>query len=125
MFVEADGDADVVVAEPDAVRARLGGAGSGGARVEDVGERDAREPDHADDRVRVGDRPAAAGGELDVLPLDSGVGDRGEDGVDAHLHGRLALEPAERVQANTDDGDVVHLDSSSLGPIATVTLTVS
>ena len=38
---------------------------------------------------------------------DAGVGDRGEDRVDAHLHGRLALEPPERVQADADDGDVV------------------
>ena len=41
------------------------------------------------------------------LPLDSGVGDRGEDRVDAHLHGRLALEPPERMQADADDGYVV------------------
>ncbi len=57
-------------------------------------------------------------GELDVLPLDAGVGDSGEDGVDAHLHRGLALEPAERVQPNPDDRDVVHLGSSSLtGPL--------
>ena len=111
VLVQADGDADVVVAQPDAVRARLGGAGRGGAGVEHVGERDARQADHADDGVGVGDRPAAARGELDVLPLDAGVGDRGEDGVDAHLHRGLALEPAERMQSNTDDGDVVHLGS--------------
>ena len=115
VLVQADGDADVVVAEPNAVRAGLGGAGGGGAGVEHVGERDARQPHHADDRVRVGHRPAAAGGELDVLPLDAGVGDRGEDGVDAHLHRRLAFEPAERVQANTDDGDVIHLEPSVVG----------
>jgi hypothetical protein len=65
-------------------------------------------PDRGDDRVGVGDGPAAAGGELDVLPLNARVGDGGEDGVDTHLHRGLALEPTERVQAHADDGHVVH-----------------
>src|SRR5690606_4343788 len=97
VLVQTDRDADVIVAQPDSVRARLGGAGGGGTGVEDVGERDTGQPDHRDDRVGVGDGPAAAGGELDVLPLQARVGDRGDDGVDTHLHGGLALEAAERV----------------------------
>ena len=113
VLVETDGDADVVVAQPDTVRARLGRARRGGAGIEDVGERDAREADHADDGVGVRHRPAATGGELHVAPLDPGVGDRGEDGVDAHLHRGLALEPAERMQSHADDGDVIHRASVS------------
>ena len=107
VLVQADGDADVVVAQPDSVGTCLRGTGRRRAGVEHVGERDARQSDHADDRVRVGHRPAAAGGELDVFPLDAGVGDGGEDGVDAHLHGRLAFESTERMQAYADDRDVV------------------
>ena len=37
----------------------------------------------------------------------AGVGDRGEDRVDAHLHGGLAFESTERMQAYADDRDVV------------------
>ena len=56
--------------------------------------------------------PVAA---LDVFPFDAGVGDRGEDGVNAHFHRRLALEAAERVQPDTDDGDVVGHDFKPFG----------
>ena len=135
MLVQADGDADVVVAQPNSVGAGLGGAGGGGARVEHVGERDAGQPDHADDGVGIGDRPTAARRGPDVAPLHAGVGDRGEDGVDAHLHGRLALEPAERVQADADDRYVVVMSvlpsrrrvrpERSVKHIPTVTITVT
>ena len=87
VLVQADGDADVIVAQSDSVGTGLRGAGRSRAGVEHVGEGDPRQSDHAHDRVRVGHRPAAAGGELDVFPLDAGVGDGGEDRVDAHLHG--------------------------------------
>ena len=66
VLVHADGDADVVVARPDGVGA-AGGAGRGGAGVEHVHERDAGQSEQADDRVGVGDLPAAAEGELDVV----------------------------------------------------------
>src|SRR3979490_628095 len=93
---------------------RLRWPGRGGPGIEHVGERDTRQSDHADDRVRVGDRPAAACCELDVVPLHPGVGDGGEDGVDAHRQRRLPFESTERVQAYADDRDVVHLAISSL-----------
>ena len=44
VLVQADRDADVVVAQPDTVGAGLRGAGGGGAGVEHVGERDAGSP---------------------------------------------------------------------------------
>jgi hypothetical protein len=112
VLVQADGDADVVVAEPDSVGARLRRAGRGGACVEHVGERDSRQPHHADDRVGIGDGPAAAGRGPDVLPVHARIGDGGEDRVDRHLHGGLAVEPAERMDADTDDGYVVHWSTS-------------
>ncbi len=57
----------------------------------------------------VGDRPAAARCRLDVAPFDSRVGDGRANRVHSHLHGGLALEPAERVQADPpDDRHIVH-----------------
>jgi hypothetical protein len=108
MLVQADGDADVVVAQPDSIGTRLGGTARRRARVEHVGEGNSCQSHHADDRVGVAHRPAAAGRELDVLPLHTGVGDRGEDRIDAHLHRGLAFEASERVQADADDGHDVH-----------------
>ena len=108
VFVEAHRDADVVVAQPDSVGTDLGGARGGGARVEDVGERDPRQANHADDRVRIRHGPTAARGGADVTPLDAGVGDGDVDRVDAHRKSTLALEPAERVDADADDGHFVH-----------------
>src|SRR5690606_26783206 len=51
--------------------------------------------------------PAAAHGELDILPLQSGIAQCGADRVRSHLHRRLALEAAEGMQADTDDRDIV------------------
>ena len=106
VLVQADGDADVVLAQPDGVGGLLNGTGRGGAGVEHVGERDAGQPDQAGHRVGVGHLVAAAEAELDVLPLHTGVGQRGLDGLGAHLH-RGLVEPAERMQAHADDGDIV------------------
>ena len=39
----------------------------------------------------------------------SGVGEGEVDGVGAHVERGLVAEPAERVEADPDDGDVVHL----------------
>ena len=69
-------------------------AGRGRAGVEDVGERDAGEADQPGHRVGVGHLVAAADAELDVLPVDAGVGERELDRVGAHLH-RGLVEPAE------------------------------
>lgn len=113
MLVQSHRDTDVVVTQPDTVGTRLGGTGGRGTRVEHVGERNARQADHPDDRVGVGYRPTAAYAELNVVPGDSGVGDGGGDGLDAHLHRRLAFEPAERVHSHTDDRDVMHVRISS------------
>ena len=107
MLVHPDSNADVVVAQPDTVGTRLGRAGCGGTGIEDVGERNAGETDHADDRIRVRHRPAAADCELNVLPGDTRVGEREPDGVGGHLHGGFALEAAEWVQAYPDDRDFV------------------
>jgi hypothetical protein len=113
VLVEADGDPDVVLAQPDRVGAHLGGGGGRGAGVEHVGERDAGEAHEPRDGVGVGHLVAAAHAELDVAPLDPGVAQRRVDGVGAHLHRRLAVEPPERVQAHPDDRDLVHPDSPS------------
>ena len=101
-------------------------AGRGGAGVEDVGERDAGQADQPGHRVGVGDLVAAAEAELDVLPLDARVGERGLDRVGAHLHGGL-VEPAERVQPHADDRDVVRhrrVLSSQTGWKANVTISL-
>ena len=122
MLVQPDGDADVVVAQPDSVGTRLGGAGRGGAGVEHVREGDARQADHADDGVGIGHRPAAADTELDVVPAHPRVGDGGSDGIHTHLHRRLALETAEWVQPHPDDGDVVHPGSFRVSPTVNITV---
>ncbi len=114
MLVHADGDADVVLAQPDGVSRLLDGAGGGGAGIEHIGERDARQPHEPGDGVGVGHLVAATERELDVLPLDARVGERGLDRVGAHLHGGLGAEPAERVKPHADDGDVVHLHTPRL-----------
>src|SRR5207237_9296165 len=78
--------------------------------VEQVGERDAGWPDQPRHGVGVRHLEAAAECELDVLPADARVVEGGQDGLGAHVHGRLVTEPAERVEAHPDDGDVVHLE---------------
>ena len=69
VLVHADGDADVVLARADGVGRQLQRRRRGGAAVVDVHERDAGEPEPADDRVGVVDLEAAAERELHVLPL--------------------------------------------------------
>ena len=106
VLVHADRDAEVVVAEADRVGGERQRARRGGAPVVHVGERDAGEPEQRDDRVGVVDLVAAAERELDVAPLDAGVGERAADRDRAHLDARHAREAAERVQPHTDDRDV-------------------
>ena len=108
VLVHADGDADVVGARLDRLGGQLQRGGRGGAAVVDVHERDAGDADQPDDGVGVVDLAAAAERELHVGPLHAGVGAGGADGVGAHLQRRLGTEPAERVQPDSDDGDVVH-----------------
>ena len=78
----------------------------GRAAVVDVGERDAGEAEQPGHRVGVVDLVAAAERELDVAPLDAGVGERGRI-ASAPISMRGLVEPAERVQPHADDGDVV------------------
>ena len=85
-------------------------ARGGGAAVVHVGERDAGEPEERDHRVGVVDLVAAAERELDVAPLDAGVGERPADRDRAHVDARHSGEAAERVQAHAHDGDV-HVSS--------------
>ena len=106
VLVQADGYADVVLAQPDGVGGLLDGTGRGGAGVEHVGERDAGEPDQPGDRVGVRYLVAAAEAELDVFPLDTGVGERELDRVGAHLH-RCLVEAAKWMKSHPDDGDIV------------------
>jgi hypothetical protein len=107
VLVHPDGNADVVVAQTDTVGTRLGRAGCGGTGIEHVGERDAGETHHPDDRIRVRHRPAATDCELNVLPTDTRIGQREADCVGGHLHGGFALEAAERVQTHADDCHLV------------------
>ena len=106
VLVHADGDADVVLAQPDRVRRLLNRRRRGRAGVEDVGERDPGETDQPRHRVGVRHLVAAAEAELNVLPVDAGVGERELDRVGAHLHCGL-VEPAEGMKPHADDRDVV------------------
>ena len=76
VLVQPDRDADVVLAEPDGVGGLLDRRRRGGAGVEHVGEGDAGQADEPGHGVGVGDLVAAAEAELDVLPVDAGVGER-------------------------------------------------
>ncbi len=49
----------------------------------------------------------AAGGEVDLLPAQAGVGERAAGGDRRHLQAADALVAAERVDAEADDRDVV------------------
>ena len=107
VLVHSDGDADVVLAEPDGVGGLLNRRRRCRAGVEDVGERDACQPDQPGDGVRVGDLVATPEPKLDGLPFDTRVLQRRLYRLGAHLHACL-VEPSERMEAHPDDRDVVH-----------------
>ena len=106
MLVQPDGDADVVLAQPDRVRGLLNGRRGGRAGVEDVGERDPGQADQPGHRVGVRHLMAAAEPELDVAPVDTRVVECELNRVGTHLH-RGLVEPAEGMKPHADDGDVV------------------
>ena len=106
VLVQADGDADVVLAQPNGVGGLLNGTGGGGTGIEHVGEGDAGQSDQPGHRVGVGYLVATAKAELDVFPFHAGVGERELDGLGAHLH-RGLVEPAKWMQSHADDGDIV------------------
>ena len=121
VLVHPDGDADVVVAEPDGVGAPAGSALAAVAQplntfVNGMPVRPSR-PVMASGLATSQLPPNA---NCDVRPLDAGVGERGDDGVGAHLDRGLVAEPAERVEPDPDDGNVVHLASVSQLVILTV-----
>ena len=108
VLVEADGDAEVAGTGLDRVdRLRQRGA-AGRAAVDDVGERQAGEPDPADHRVGGAAVHRAADGELHVGPLLTAVGERAAHRDDALVHARDAVVAAELVHPDSDDCDVAH-----------------
>ena len=84
---------------------------AGRAPVLDVDEGHAGEAEHGHGRVGVARGVGAAGGEVDLVPAQAGVGERGAGGVCGHLQAGDAGVAAERVDAEADDGDVVAHDS--------------
>ena len=118
MLVEADRHPDVVVPRTDGPVGHRQRRATGGAAVRDVDELDSREPEVGNQRVGVAGGVTASEGELDVAPLDAGVGEgsAGRDG--ALLASGHAFGPPEGVDADADDGDFVSAhpaDSSSMG----------
>ena len=83
----------------------------------------AGEPEHRHRRVGVAGGVRAAGGEVDLLPAEAGVGERGAGGVRGHLQAGDARVAAEGVDAEADDGDVV-AHAGSTGRNAKVTARV-
>ena len=106
VLVHAHRDPEVVVTEADGVGRERQRARRRRAPVVHVGERDAGEAQQRDDRVGIVDLVAAGERELDVVPAHPGVGERVADGDRAHLDAGRVTEPAERVEAHSDDGDV-------------------
>src|SRR5262249_7794475 len=103
-LVHADGDAQVVITEPDG-----GGGGRERARgrragVVDVGGRGAGGAAAGDGGGGFADLVAPGEGELNVAPLDIGVRQGPADGDGAHVDARDAWEAPERVQPPPDDG---------------------
>ena len=82
--------------------------------VEDVDERDAGETQQADERVGLGDLPAAAERAVDVGPRHTGVLQGLVDRVGTHLERALVAVAAEGVQADPDDRDFVHVQAPQL-----------
>src|SRR5262249_35841080 len=70
-------------------------------------ERQAGEAERRDRRVGVAAGVRAAGREVDLLPAQARVGERAARGERRHLQGADALVPAERVDAEAGDRDVV------------------
>ena len=115
VLVHAHGDTDVVLSQSDGVSGQLDGAGGRGAGVEYVSKRNASESDQPRHRIRVCYLQAAAESKLDVLPANSGIVERRDYGIGPHLHGRLGTEPTKWVEADPDDGNVVHQEISFTG----------
>ena len=89
VLVEADRERDLGGAGLDRLGGRSGSAlPRGAAAVVDADERDAGQPELADERRRVAAVAATAGGELDVAPRDAGVGERARGLRSAPSRGR-------------------------------------
>ena len=116
VLVHADGDAQVVVPQPDRVGGQRESARRGRAAVVDVVEGDSREPQERDHRVGVVDLVAPGERELDVAPLDARVREGAADGDRAHLDRRHAREAAERMQPHSHDRDVHPVLPDALAP---------
>src|SRR5262249_45245437 len=111
VLVHADGETDVVLAQPDRVRSQRKDARRGGAAVVDVGERDPRQSEERDHRVRVVDLVAPGERELDVAPRHARIRERTADGDRAHVDPGPIREAAERMQPHAYDRDVHWLSS--------------
>ncbi len=112
VLVHADGEAEVVLAQPDRVGGQREHARRGRAAVVDVGERNPGQPQERDDRVRVVDLVAPGERELDVAPLHARVREGTTDGDRPHVDPRPIPEAAERMEPHSHDRDVHFLSSS-------------
>src|SRR5262249_20740302 len=85
-----------------------GPAGARRTAVVQMGERDPGQAEQRDDCVGVVDFVATAEGELNVAPLDAGVGKGPANRDRAHVDTRDAGKPTERVEPDADDRNVHH-----------------
>jgi hypothetical protein len=108
VLVHAHDEADLVLAEADRLARHGEGAARGGAAVVHVRELDAGQAKFRHQRVRLVDLVAAADRELHVGPGKARIGQCRPGRIGAHGQRALAGEPAERVQADSDDRHVRH-----------------
>jgi hypothetical protein len=117
-LLHAEHEHGVVLAGRDGARGHHDRRSAARAAGLDVDDRASGRPECVEDAVagghaRVG---SAAEGGLETMAVDTGVGQRGSHGSHAHLGNGLALEPAERMQADTCHFDGGHRRSLTRTP---------
>ncbi len=108
VLVHADRDGQVVLSGLDRPGGHADRGPGGRAPVENPAQRNAGQPELADDRVGIGHLEAADEPGLHLRPADPRVGERRAHRVGGHVHGRLATEPPEGMQSHADDNRFHH-----------------
>jgi hypothetical protein len=108
VLVHSDGHPDVVLAKSDGVSSHLQDGCPSGAPIEDVCEWEAGHSEQSHYRIREIDLVAPTESELDVGPGDPGISTRGSDCLGSHFDCRFLSMPAEWMNPDSDDCDVIH-----------------